>query len=45
MTLAYQLRIELRDFKPAIYRDVLVVLLVFFGVQFQTIAPSILKTI
>lgn len=24
MTLAYQLRIELRDFKPAIYRDVLV---------------------
>jgi hypothetical protein len=40
MTLVDQLRIELRDFKPAIYRDVLVVLVVLFGVQSQKNAPS-----
>jgi hypothetical protein len=33
MTLAYPLRIELRDCKPAIYRDVLVDLVAFFGIQ------------
>ncbi len=37
MTLVYPLRIELRDFKPAIYRDVLVDLAAFFWY-------SILKT-
>jgi hypothetical protein len=44
MTLADQLRIELRDFKPAIYCDVLVDLVVFFGVQSQINAPSTRKT-
>jgi hypothetical protein len=35
MTLAYPLRIELRDFKPAIYRGVLVDLAAFFWYSIQ----------
>jgi len=43
MPIAYQLRIELRDFKPAIYRDVLVDPVVFFSAHPQPNETSIRK--